>query len=196
MIAYFTHAGYLVVALAMLAEGLTLPCPAVAVLLMAGAAVAGGKLSFWIVVVIAGTAYTIGSIIPYYLGRNIVYIQKLAWAEKLTRKSAKHLTRLSLLFDKHGDQMVAFSRPFWIGNFVSYFAGLARMSLVKFLVLTFSGIFTWSLVVVSIGEAFSSNLPKAAKLIKEYSLMASIGVVVILIGAYWFRTRKSRCVQN
>lgn len=197
MLDYFTHVGYFVVALAMLAEGLTLPFPAVAVLLMAGAAVAGGKMSFWIVVLIAGISYTMGSIVPYFLGKNIIYIQKLAWAERLTSKSAKHITRLGLLFDKHGDQMVAFSRPFWIGNFVSYFAGLARMSLVKFLVLTFSGIFTWSLVVVSIGETFSSNLPKAAKLIKDYSLMATIGVIVIVVGAYWFRNlRKNRVAQN
>ena len=98
---------------------------------------------------------------------------------------------------KHGDQIVAFSRPFWIGNFVSYFAGLARMSLVKFVVLTFSGIFAWSLVVVSIGEAFSSNLPKAAKLIKDYSLMTTIGVIVIVFGAYWFNNLiKRRVAQN
>jgi len=165
--------------------------------LMAGAAVAQGKLSFWAVVITAGTAYTIGSIVPYYLGMNIVYLQKLAWAEKLTQKSAKHIGRLALLFEKHGDQIVAFSRPFWIGNFVSYFAGLAQMSLIKFIVLTFSGIFTWSLAVVSIGEAFSTNLPRAAALIKQYSLTATIVVLAIAVVIYWLKNLvKHHITQN
>lgn len=193
MLTYFTQFGYLVIALSMFIEGLTLPCPAVAILLMAGAATVSGKLAFWPVVTIAASAYTIGSIIPFFLGWNIVYIQRFSWAEKITQKSAKHIERLGRLFEKHGEQIVALSRPFWIGNFVSYFAGLARMSFFRFCVLTFGGIFAWSLVVVSMGAAFSANLPKAALLIRQYSVAATVALVVILVGAVLIR---SRVAQN
>jgi len=197
MVQFLTHFGYIAVALAMFAEGLTLPCPAVAILLTAGAAVATNKLSLWPIVFISSIAYTVGSIIPYFLGSNIVYLQKFAWAEHLIQKSAKHIERLGRLFNKHGDIIVALSRPFWIGNFVSYFAGLARMSLIKFSILTFGGIFAWSLTVVSLGEMFSNNIPRAAALIKQYSAIAMVAVVVLLVGAYYLNGYiKSHLAQN
>lgn len=183
---YFPQLGYLAVGLAMLAEGLTLPCPALIVLLMAGAACAAGKLSFWLTVVIAAGSYTLGSLVPYYIGYNLPRLQRLPWAGRFIATSLRALDQISCLFRRHGERVVALIRPFWIGNLISYFAGLSRMPYYKFLAYTFLGISAWSVSVVFIGQVFSSNLPKAAALIKHYSGLAFFLILIIGLGSWLF----------
>lgn len=165
----------------MLAEGLTLPCPAVAVLLMAGAAVASGKMSFWLIVCIAASAYTVGSYAPYLLGKHCMRVSPDSWAGKVINRSSIHLDKLRILFSRYGEQSVALARPFWIGNYVSYFAGLSSMPSYRFLILTFGGIMAWSVAVVSLGQAFSANLAQAALLVKQYSLLAFCVIATIIL---------------
>lgn len=182
---YFAQLGYLVIGLAALAEGLTIPCPSMAVLLMAGAASTSDKLSFWATVLVAAVSYTIGSIIPYLIGYNIPRMRTLPWAGRFIEASLKSLDQVNQLFTRHGEKIVALARPFWIGNCVSYFAGLNRMAPWKFLVFTFLGIFTWSMTVVYIGSIFSANLGKAASLIKQYSWIAFFALVAAIAIGWW-----------
>lgn len=181
---YFAQLGYLIVALATLAEGLTLPCPALAVLLMAGAAVASGKLSFVAVVLVAATSYTLGAVVPYLIGLNLPRMRRLPWAGRFIEASLKYLDQVNQLFIRHGDKIVALARPFWIGNCVSYFAGLSRMRPGKFLAFTFLGIGTWSATVVFLGQLFSANLGKASRLIKQYSTVVFFAVVLLALAAW------------
>lgn len=185
---YFPQLGYLAIGLSMLAEGLTLPCPALIVLLMAGAACAAGKLSFGLAVVIAAGSYTLGSLIPYYIGYNLPRLQNLPWVGHFIETSLRALDQTNSLFRRHGEKIVALIRPFWIGNLVSYFAGLNRMPYHKFLAYTFLGISAWSVSVIFVGQVFSSNLPKAAALIKHYS--GIVFVVLIIIGLAGWRLNK------
>lgn len=165
----FSQVGYLAVGLSMLAEGLTLPCPALFILLLAGAACALGKLSLGPVIAVAALAYTLGSLGPYYVGNHLSALEKMPWLGRFIEPSLQALNRVEFLFQRHGEKMVALSRPFWIGNLVSYFAGLYRMPYRKFLLYTFFGILGWTVVVVSMGCFFSSNLPRAYTLIRQYS---------------------------
>jgi len=183
---YFSQLGYLLIGVAALAEGLTIPCPSLAVLLMAGAACATGKLSFWLTVFIAAASYTLGSLVPYYLGRQIPRLKNLPWAGRIVESSLRALDQVNCLFQRHGEKIVALARPFWIGNCVSYFAGLSRMSCLKFLVYTFAGISVWTITVVYIGQEFSNNLPKAAALIQHYSGLAFIVLVLALLAGWKF----------
>ena len=182
---YFAQLGYLIIGLASLAEGLTLPCPSMVVLLMAGAATVSHKLLFWPAVFIAATAYTLGSIVPYLIGYNIPRMKALPWAGRFVEASLKSLDQVNQLFIKHGEKIVALARPFWIGNCVSYFAGLNRMAPWKFMLFTFMGIFAWSTTVVYLGSVFSANLGKAAALIKHYSLIALIIAITLGFGGWW-----------
>jgi len=189
----FSNFGYLFVGLAMLAEGLTIPCPAVAVLLMAGSAVAMGRLSFWVVVGIAALSYSTGSYVPYLLGRRCTRFHTNSWAGKLIAKSDKHLERVASFFARYGEPSVALARPFWIGNYVSYFAGLGKMQTHRFLLFTFTGITVWSAAVVGLGQRFSKDLPLASSLIQRYSLWAVL-IVLMLTSIYCFR-RRSRLIM-
>ena len=192
---YFAQLGYLIVAIAAFAEGLSLPCPALAVLLMAGAAVAHGKMSLLTVVLVAATAYTLGAVVPYMIGLNLTRMRRLPWAGRFIEGSLKYLDQVNQLFIRHGDKIVALARPFWIGNCVSYFAGLSRMRPAKFLAFTFLGIGTWSATVVYVGQVFSANLGNAALLIKQYSTVVFAAIVLLVLLGWGvsrlLRTRKS-----
>lgn len=190
---HFSQLGYLAVALAMLAEGLTLPCPALIVLLMAGAACAVGKLSFWAAVIIAAGSYSLGSLVPYYIGYNIPRLQNLPWVGRYVESSLQALDQVNALFKRYGEQAVALFRPFWIGNLISYFAGLNRMACYRFFSFTFIGISAWSIAVVFLGQVFSTNLPKAAALVKHYSGIAFLFVILIsLLGWRLTKIRHAR----
>lgn len=190
---YFPQLGYIAIGLAMLAEGLTLPCPALIVLLMAGAACAVGKMSFWLAALIAATAYTIGAMIPYYIGYNLPKLQSLPWVGRFVAAPLHYLDQINPLIGRHGEKVVAIIRPFWIGNLISYFAGLHRMPCYKFLGYTFVGISAWSISVIFVGQVFSSNLPRAAALIKHYSGIAFVLLSVVFMGSWLlFRLRQAK----
>ncbi len=188
---YFARLSYLIIALATLAEGLTIPCPSMAVMLMAGAATVTGKVSFWTAVAVSSVSYTIGAIIPYTIGYHIPKLQSLPWVGRLVKGSLESLHEVNALFNRHGEKIVALARPFWIGNCVSYFAGLNRMNPWKFMLFTFFGISGWSVVVVYVGHVFSANLGKAATLLRNYSGIAFVSLVVCGAGA-WLVTRYLR----
>jgi membrane protein DedA with SNARE-associated domain len=192
---HFARLSYLIIALATLAEGLTIPCPSLAVLLMAGAATATGKVAFWAAVAVGSVSYTIGALVPYVIGYHIPKLQSLPWVGRLVKVSLQSLQAVNYLFNRHGEKIVALARPFWIGNCVSYFAGLNRMPPWKFLLFTFLGISTWSTVVVYLGHVFSSNLGKAAMLVKHYSGLAFIVLVAAAAGA-WLLARHLRVRQG
>lgn len=178
------------IGMAMLAEGLSLPCPAVVALLMAGAAAAHGNLSVWRSAVVAAGSYTLGSMVPYYIGRNFHRLQDSPWIGSLVDSSLQALEQVKSLFQRHGDKVVAFSRPFWVGNFVSYFAGLYHMSITKFLLLTLLGTSVWTITTLYVGWLFSNNLPKAAAIMKRYSSLAFVLMVVVAVVIWWWRRRQ------
>jgi membrane protein DedA with SNARE-associated domain len=148
---------------------------------MAGAACAVGKLSFWPAVIIAAASYALGSLVPYYIGYNIPRLQNLPWVGRFVESSLRALDQVNALFRRHGEKAVALFRPFWIGNLISYFAGLNRMPYYRFLSYTFIGISAWSVTVIFLGQVFSTNLPKAAALIKHYSGIAFVLLIVISV---------------
>jgi len=61
------------------------------------------------------------------------------------------------LFIRYGYLSVAVSRPFGLGNYISYIAGMAKMNLKLYLFLTFTGIYPWSYSMLLLGRYFSGK---------------------------------------
>jgi membrane protein DedA with SNARE-associated domain len=152
-------------------EGLTVPCPSMFIVFVAGAILVDSLPEYLLLVAMSSTAYTLASLIPYYLGTSIqikFFVKEKYWS------------MLERLFTLHGDKIVCYSRPLWIGNMVSYFAGLNRMKRRRFLFYTFLGIFPWHVLVMLTGRFFGSNIDTGIKLVQEYSWLA----VSILLGFF------------
>jgi membrane protein DedA with SNARE-associated domain len=59
--------------------------------------------------------------------------------EILFSKFKKGISRGQILFNRYEIWAVAFTRPFGIGTYISYVAGLSRVPLGTYIVLTFFG---------------------------------------------------------
>jgi membrane protein DedA with SNARE-associated domain len=188
----FAQLGYFIVFFGSLAEGLSLPFPSIILLIMAGAAVATGRMSFWAVTIVASLAYTMGAVIPYYIGANLPRLKKYPWAARFAARTTKPMCQMNELFAKHGSKIVALSRPFLIGNCISYVAGLAHMPPVKFVAYTFVGILPWATAATLAGLLFGANLNKAVSMFTHYFFWAFGAVLVaVLLYVYvkqrWFK---------
>ncbi len=186
----FAQMGYAIVGLGTLAEGLSLPFPSLIFIIMAGAAVAAGRMSFWNVVFLASTAYTLGAIMPYYLGYNLARLTKYRFVRDILDRLPQPAIAVNSLFARHGNKIVALSRPFWIGNCVSYFAGINKMPTLKFVLYTYLGIFPWAMAGTYAGTIFGANTAKALEFVTNYAYVV-VGALTLLFVVRYMRKRVS-----
>ncbi len=145
--------GYFAIAAGMFLEGLTLPFPGAATVLLAGTLAVRSNLSLSMIAVCAALGYCLGTLIPYYLakygGRKLLFKYG-----RYIFLSTKTLQTAESWFDRYGNWVVCFGRPFFFGNYISYLAGLATMRLNTFLLYTLLGILPWSIVLSALGFYF------------------------------------------
>lgn len=170
----------------MFLEGSSLPFPGIAVVITYGY-LFPSKSTLWIAAVMS-VIYSLASLIPYFLGR------KLGWL--LQRKRNKGLAKAKSLFIRYGYWSVAATRPFGLGNYISYIAGMAKMSLKSYLCLTFVGIYPWSCSMLLLGRYFNGNyeaLKSFAQANGNYLLWAlTVPAVLILFFIVLIAWKKSQ----
>ncbi|MGI6129314.1 MAG: DedA family protein [bacterium] len=145
-----TDWGYWAVMAGMFLEGLTAPFPGAIVVLLAGTLAVKSHLSPLLIAIFATLGYLAGTLIPYYVaksgGRKVVFKYG-----RYIALSPKTMDTAESWFNRYGNWVVCFSRPFFFGNYVSYLAGLASMGLYAFILYTFMGIFSWSIILSTVG---------------------------------------------
>lgn len=134
---------------AMFLEGSSLPFPGIAVVIAYGYILPFEYFNpLWIA---AGMSlvYSLASLIPYYIGSKL---EGLIW-----KHPKKGINKARDLFNRYGVWSVAVSRPFGLGNYISYVAGMSKMSLRQYLLFTFIGIYPWSYVMILLGKYFKGS---------------------------------------
>ena len=143
--------------LLMAPESACIPIPSEATMLFAGFNVSEGNYSLWAAVLVASFANLVGSWVAYavgYYGRVEVLEQH---GKKLHIKPS-HLQWADRWFEKYGDAAVFFSRMLpIIRTFISLPAGVARMPILRFSLLTFAGAVPWNLMLTLIGREARDN---------------------------------------
>jgi len=120
--------------LSMLLEGSSIPFPGMVVILTLGNLMASGIIeAFWLALGMS-LAYSLASFIPYMIG--------LKFQSCLKEKSK--LSKVQAWFRKYGEWSICFSRPFGVGNYISYVAGMSKVNPWRYGILTFTGIFPWA----------------------------------------------------
>lgn len=172
-------------------EGVSLPLP------MPGGVVLGGlamalRPSLWQIAglsVYASLGYCGGASVAYWIGLKVrasVTVQR--WLARIGI-GPERLAALDRLFARHGQWAVAWTRPFWIGNYISVPAGMARMPFWPFLWLTFVGIYPTAFLFLWAGE-------EMAKLTQRYGTVVIWGTlglfVAVFAGQYWWKRREKR----
>lgn len=187
----FSKYGYLAIIISSILEGTSIPFPGLLVFIMAGLNVYKGELNMFYGVVLGGISYSLAALIPYFIGRHIKD-GLFKFLQTKLKVSSKKINSIESFFHKYGEFSVFISRPLLIGNYISYFAGLANINILKFLLLTFFGILPWNLLYLYLGYYFQGNIDQASDFLKRYNLPITIAILIVIIGFILFNKYKNK----
>ncbi len=179
--------GLVAVFVLMVLESACIPVPSELTMIYAGYLVSQGTFSFVAAVLVGTVANLIGSWIAWAAGAYGVdaYLVR-------SGHGRKELARTQRWFDQYGGKAVFFARLIpLVRTFISLPAGVARMPLGRFSVLTFLGCLPWCIFLVAVGDIAGSNWDTWEQRLGylNYVIVAAI----LVAGALWLlRRRRAR----
>lgn len=190
--------GYAAIIVLIAVENIFPPIPSEVILTFGGFMTAATDMTVT-GVIIASTAGSVGgAIILYYLG-------SILGAERMKRIVVKYGKWLRVTtddvdksygwFNKYGSWTVFFCRfiPL-IRSLISIPAGMSKMSMTKFLMLTTIGTFIWNTVLVNLGASVGENWEDIVAVMDVYSNIAYAVIAVLgiafLVWFFYFRPKK------
>ena len=184
--------GYIGVFLLMLLENIFPPIPSELIMPLAGFVAARGDLNF-IAVILVGTAGSVVGALPwYYAGAKLGQARMKRFAERwghwLTL-SPEDVDKASEWFDRHGKGAVFFGRLIpAVRTLISVPAGIAGMSMTKFLIYSTLGSLIWTALLALAGYLLESQYEK----VSEYLNPVSTAIVVLMVLYYLYRLIRQR----
>ncbi|MFG3452222.1 DedA family protein [Stutzerimonas stutzeri] len=184
--------GYIGVFLLMLLENIFPPIPSELIMPLAGFVAARGDLNF-IGVILVGTAGSVVGALPWYyagakLGQERMKRLAKRWGHWLTL-SPEDVDKASNWFDRHGKGAVFFGRLIpAVRTLISVPAGIAGMSMTKFLIYSTLGSLIWTALLALAGFVLESQYEK----VSQYLDPVSTGVVVLMVLYYLYRLIRQR----
>lgn len=186
--------GYAGLAVLLIIENLFPPIPSEVVLPLAGFLVGRGDLTFVGAVLAATFGSVAGALILYYMGRWGGRALVLRYGKWL-RVDAKSLDRAERWFRSYGDAVVLGGRVVPMArSVVSIPAGLSKMPLLRFTILTTIGSAAWNTVLIGGGYLLGANWDRVSAWVGTYSnvvlVVAAVGAALFLLLRH-FRKRNS-----
>jgi membrane protein DedA with SNARE-associated domain len=183
--------GYFGAGLLMALESMIAPIPSEAVMPFVGFLVADGSWNLWLSIAVTSLGSLIGSSISYYIG----YYGGKPLVLKIGRYlllNPHDLVITEKFFNRRGGLLTVFISRFVpvVRHLISIPAGIGRMPLLPFLVVTLVGATMWNTFLLFCGMKLREHWP----VVQTYSHQIDIVVLVILLaGLGWFvRSRFSK----
>jgi len=172
------HLGYVGVFVLMTLESMVAPVPSELVMPFAGFLIFMGEFDATAVIAASTLGSIVGSLLSYgmgMLGEPVV----LRYGRYLLL-NPHHLEWTKNFFDRHGGKTIFIARfiPV-VRHLISIPAGLARMSLGRFILYTLVGATVWNMFLVYLGMRLKENW----RLIQQYTHILDYFLVAGLIGA-------------
>ena len=180
---FMSRYGYASVFALMALESASLPVPSEVVLPLAGYFVGANQLNFWAVVVVSTLASLTGALVDYYLAKWLgrPFVVGLLNLFRLHRNA---LDRAEAWFGRSAEWTV-FAARFVPGlrTVISLPAGLFEMKMSRFVLMTVSGCFAWSVILVYAGVLAGS--PSATTFATSTAVIDGLsGLVAAMSAAY------------
>jgi membrane protein DedA with SNARE-associated domain len=163
-------------------EGSSLPFPGIVMVLSFGYLFSPSYLDTAFIAAGMSLSYSLASLIPYFLG--------LKMERLISKRLRKGLARGQQFFNKYGMWSIALSRPFGIGNYISYIAGMSKVNVMTYLLLTFMGIYPWSFVMILLGDYFNGNYEAFKEFFVTYSPYFYGGIIIVITAIVLFYYKK------
>lgn len=190
--------GYFAVFILMTAESALIPIPSEITMPFAGFLAGRGVMNIWLAIAIGAFGNLTGSWLAYWLG----YRKGEEWVRVAIRRWGKwflireeEFDRAKDWFQKYG-QAVAFTSRLLpiVRTFISLPAGIAKMNLPLFSVLTFVGSFLWSGFLAYLGLKLGQNWLAIEPYFRKFQfLIVGLGflAVALYIWSHIKRRKKS-----
>lgn len=171
----------------MVAESALIPAPSEVTIPFAGFLAGRGAMDFWRVVFIGAFGNLVGSLLAYWLG----YTKGEEWVREAIRKWGRWLLIKELEYEKakkwlheRGQWVVFGSRLLPIvRTFISLPAGIARIDIRLFSLLTFIGSFIWALFLAYLGLKLGQNWLVIEPYFRKFQFII-IGTGIAAVGIY------------
>ncbi|HYR61687.1 MAG TPA: DedA family protein [Actinomycetota bacterium] len=180
--------GYAVILLLMLAESACIPIPSEITMPVAGFLAYQHKLSLVLVIVVGVLANLAGSVISYAVGRGEGRNLLLKYGRFILVKP-HDIDRADAWFARYGPPAVFFSRLLpVVRTFISLPAGVAKMDVKKFSVLTVAGCVPWVTALAVAGYYLNARWKDVLTYTRplEYAVI----VAAVLAAALWLLRRR------
>jgi membrane protein DedA with SNARE-associated domain len=183
---FISSAGVTAVFLLMALESACIPIPSEAIMLFAGFAVSKGELTLAGIVIAGVLGNLVGSLVGYAIG----YFGRVDLLERhrVFHVSPERMLQIEGWFERNGSATVFFSRMLpLVRTFVSVPAGVARMPLGRFSLLTTLGSIPWVLALALLGKGVGQNWEDWRHHLSylDYAIAAAI-----VIGIGWWLVRR------
>lgn len=178
--------GYVGISFLIAIENIFPPIPSEVILTFGGFMTTISNMKVWGVVLSATIGSVLGAVVLYSLGRWLNPQRLYQWLDgklgRILHLKSEDVTRAERWFSKHGKLTVFFCRfiPI-VRSLISIPAGIAKMNMVVFLVLTALGTALWNIALVYLGVMFGDSWETAANYINKYSSIAAILFAAIII---------------
>jgi membrane protein DedA with SNARE-associated domain len=200
LLAIFEQLGYTGILILMLLESTVFPVPSELVMIPAGVLAAQGRMNPYLAVFMGVLGSLLGALINYWIGSKLGK-PVLDRYGKYILLPPHRLARVESFFLRHGE-ISTFTGRLLLGvrHLISIPAGLARMSLTRFVGFTVLGSGIWVSILVVLGYVAGRELERVTDaeikaLWERYSTQITVGLIlfcVIVIAAYilWHRRRR------
>jgi membrane protein DedA with SNARE-associated domain len=185
---FISSVGLPAVFVLMTLESACIPIPSEAIMLFAGFAASKGELTLAGIV----TAGVLGNLVGSLIGYAIGYFGRVDLLERhrLFHVGPARLRQAESWFGRYGDATVFFSRMLpLVRTFVSVPAGVARMPLGRFALLTTLGSIPWVLALALLGEGVGANWETWRH---NLGYIDYVVAAAIVIGIGWWLLRRRR----
>ncbi|MGH8377548.1 MAG: DedA family protein [Gammaproteobacteria bacterium] len=193
IIATISALGYGGIVLLMAIESACIPLPSEIIMPFSGYLVYRGEMTLWLVALAGAVGCVLGSLVAYWVGarggRPLV--------EKYGRYilvSHHDLDVADRWFNRRGDIIILIGRLLpLVRTFIAFPAGVARMSMTKFILYTFIGSYIWCWALAWIGLRLGEHWDTLGPWFHRFD---TVIVVVVVLGFVWYVWRHVRNLRR
>ena len=178
---WVTSGGIVLVFLLMAAESCGVPFPSEVIMPFAGFLASQGQMNIT-GAILAGTLGNVaGSLVAYGLAARFGRPLLLGPGRRVGIR-ASHLDLADRWFERHGLTAVLVGRVLpVVRTYISFPAGLARVELVRFTLLTFIGALPWCIALAAGGYAIGANYNRISGPIEIAAIVIAVILVAIVV---------------
>lgn len=197
LIEFMNQYGYLGIALLIAVENIFPPIPSEVILTFGGFLTTYTAMNPWLVALAATVGSVVGALALYGIGRIVDEARLERWLSgkvgRILRIKAEDIQKAQGWFDRKGKGTVFLCRfvPI-VRSLISIPAGMAKMPLPSFLLLTTAGTAIWNIVLVFLGSFAGASWEKIAGYFDLYSKIALVLICILLLVAVFLFYKKRR----